>query len=159
MVEHRACILACEVEVGMVGKIHDSVGITHSLKVGTKLAGVVPRVFHRHLHVSGIVLVAIGAYESEHHSVTFELAVPNLVLEALRSAMQSIRAIVDGKLILLSAHCKLSLSYTVGIASRHFAGARTVVEIVGSISISKHHISHIALCIRHDSRNDAGAES
>ena len=73
--------------------------------------------------------------------------------------MQCIRAVVDSKLILLSSHGELSLGDAVGIASGHLAGARAIVEVVGSIGISEHHISHLALCIGHDSRNDAGAES
>lgn len=70
---------------------------------------------------------------------------PYLVLETFRSAMKMVRSVVDRKFILLAFEGEAASGYTVGIAARTLARARTVSEITLGLRIAYHHVGELAV--------------
>ena len=82
-------------------------------------------------------------------------ALPDLVLEAVRTSVEVVRTIVHRKRILHPVKCKLSESDSVCISAGNLSCARSVTEIACGIRISQDDVSEDTISVRHDSSNDA----
>ena len=82
-------------------------------------------------------------------------AFPYLVLEAVRTTVKVVRAVVDREGVLYPVKCELSESDSVCISAGNLSCARSVTEIACSIRITQNNVSEDAVSVRHDSGNDA----
>ena len=91
--------------------------------------------------------------------ILFDAAVPDLVLEALRAAVQVVGAVVDRERVLLAVQRELSVLDPVREAAGHFSGARAVSEIVKRIRVAEHDVVQLAVLVRNDDRYDGRADT
>ena len=156
MAENIAVSLAVEIKIRVVGKIDHGRGIRLGCKGQTKLVLLAPVVTRHSLDSARIAHLAILGIIKELNTALILAALPDLVLEALRTAVEMVRTVIDRKSVLLAVKLELAESDTVGISAWHLSRAWTVSEIACRLRITEHHVSHIAVLVRNNRRNDAG---
>ncbi len=161
MIEHRAGVVSIEVPVAMVGQIDHCRSRCCSCQLQSESAIIAPRVTRLDIEFTGIVFLAIGADTRENDGIVIVVNTrfPNLILEAFGAAMKSVRAIVDGQLIVASIDAELASGDAVGITSGDFTGTRTVGNIVGRISVAKSDIGKVAFAVGDFDTDDSGSEA
>ena len=112
-----------------------------------------------HFEVAGIAGLAVGGKVHEFHGIVHYAAVPNLVLETLRAAVQVVGAVVDGQSIFHAVQGKFSLGDAVGEPAGNLTAARAVAKIIGRIFIADGNVFQLSVLVRnhngHDSRTHA----
>jgi hypothetical protein len=159
MTEDVAVTLAVEIEICVVGEVDDSRSVRLGGKGEAKLIFLGPLIARNCLEGSRIAHFTILRIIKELYSTLMLTALPDLVLEAFRTAMKVVRAVVDRKGVFLAVELELAESDAVGISSRHLARAWTVAEIAFRLRISEHHVSQIAVLVRHHDRNDSRSDA
>ena len=156
--EDVSVALAVEVEICMVCEVDHCRSIRLRCICHAKLALICPLITYHSLHSSRISLLAILRVIKELDAAFMLAALPYLVLEALRTAMEVVRAAVYRKSVLLALKSELAEGNTVCISSRSLSHAWTVTEIAFRLSVSESHISEIAVLVRNNHRNDCSTD-
>ena len=110
-----------------------------------------------HHYTSGITHLAVGGYILEFHRALVLARLPDLVLEAVRAAVQMVGAVVDRQLVSYTVEGKTPLGDTVGKAPGTLAEARSVVEIILRLAIAKHHVAEAPGLVGHVNRHYCGS--
>ena len=95
------------------------------------------------------MLIAIRAKQTEHYCIANDFTVPYMVLEACRTSMKRVRAIVDGELIVFSIDAELTQGYTVCKASGSLSCTWAIAHVVGKIGITKSYIVEFSITVGH----------
>ena len=157
VVEDRPAAVAREVEIDVVGEVHDRrpVGLG---QIGDFQCVVVVEIEDGlHAHFAGIALVAVLRHEGHHHAVGLYAALPDAVGKSLRAAVQVVHAVVDLQPVLLAFDGHLPEGDAVGAPAHAFARSGSVEEIAFGMFVTQHHVGHAALAVGHLHRNDCGA--
>ena len=87
--------LAIQIEIGVVGKVHDSclVGLRRESQFESVVLA--PLVVGDNLQIAGITSLTVLRKVLELNGITFDAAVPHLILESIRTAVQMVRTVVD----------------------------------------------------------------
>ena len=157
VVQNAAGAFSVEVEVDVVGEVHDRglVGLCGEYE----LKGIVisPGVMGDGLEGAGIASFSVFGKVHELYGVAVNAAVPNLVLEAFRAAVEVVGAIVDGKSVLCAVQGEMSLGDAVCKAAGNLAGAGTVGKIVEGVLVADYDVVQLAVLVGNYDGYDAGA--
>ena len=87
--------LAIQIEIGVVGKVHDSCLVGLSRECQLQRIVLAPFVVGDNLQIAGITSLTVLRKVLELNGITFDAAVPHLILESIRTAVQMVRTVVD----------------------------------------------------------------
>ena len=87
--------LAIQIEIGVVGKIDNGCLVGLSRECQLQRVVLTPLVVGDDLQIARITSLTVLRKVLELNGITFDAAVPHLILESIRAAVQMIRAIVD----------------------------------------------------------------
>ena len=124
----------------------------------TKFVILCPLVTSDSLQSTWIAHFAVLGIVKEFHSAGILAAFPHLVLEAVRTSVKVVRAIVYRKFILLAIKGKLTESNAVGISARNLSSTRTITEIAHRIRISEGYIRKVSVLVRNHHSHDTGTD-
>ncbi len=95
MIKNIPVTLAIQIEVGVVGKVDDSRLV--GLRRESQFEGVVfaPLVMRHNLQIAWITGLSVLRKILELNGITLDAAVPDLILESVRAAVQMVRTVVD----------------------------------------------------------------
>ncbi len=95
VVKNIPVALAVQIKIGVVGKVDDSclVGLSRESQFQNIIFA--PFVVRNDLQIARISSLAVLRKVLELNSITLDTAVPDLILESVRTAMQMVRAVVD----------------------------------------------------------------
>ena len=159
MAEYVSVPLSVEVEVCMVGQVD------HRSFVGLggkeQFEGIVlaPLITGDYLHVTGIASFAVLGEIHEFYGISVNAAFPNLVLEALRTAMEMVRPVVYRQSVFLSIQGELAEGNPVGKPSRAFSGTRAIGEVAHRIMIAQDDVCKLAILVRNGNADDSGTHA
>ena len=87
--------LAIQIEIGVVGKVHDSclVGLRRESQFESVVLA--PLVVGDNLQIAGITCLSVLRKVLELNGFPLGAAFPDLILESFRAAVQMVRAVVD----------------------------------------------------------------
>ena len=157
MIQHRAAALAVEVEIHVIREVNHrgSVGFGRE----GELEGVVlaPLIMRHRLQVTRIARLAIGRKVQELYGIAADAALPDLILEPLRPAVQVVGTVVDGEGVHLAVQRERALGNAVGESARNLARARPIRKIGQRVGITQNHVGHFSVAVRHANAYDGGA--
>ena len=131
----------------MVGEVDDGIFIRDGAQIEVEDVILGPDIVGGDAQLTGITLLAVGADVGEAHAVGELAALPQAVLEAGRAAVQMVRAIVYGQLILLVDQAELTPGDAVGVAARNLAHAGAILEVGGIVGIVKGDVLYFAVAV------------
>ena len=124
-----------------------------------ELVVLAPLIVRDGLQVAGIPGLAVLGEVHEFHGVPLDAAVPNLVREAVRAAVQVVRAVVDRERVLLAVQRELAVLDAVREPAGHLAAARAVADVVQRVLVAEHDIVQLAVLVRDDDGDDGRADA
>ena len=101
----------------MVGKVHYGRGVTLCREGKPEFVLLAPLVARDDLEIAGITHLAVFREVHELYCVSVFSALPDLVLEALGSAVEVIGAVVDRKAVDLAVDLETAFGDTIGVPS------------------------------------------
>ena len=158
MAEDVTVSFAVEVEICVVGEVDHRRSVRLCSKGQTELVLLAPVIARHRLYGSGISLLSVLGIVEEFHAAFILTAFPHLVLEAFRTAVEAVRAVVYRKRVFLAVQSELSEGYAVGISSRYLSGTWTVTEIACRLRIAQNYVSHVSVLVRNDYGHDGRTE-
>ena len=147
VVEHRARMLAREVDVDVVRQVDGRCPVALG-QIGDFERVVVVEVEDRlDVHLARVALVAILRREGHHHAVLLHAALPDAVGEVLRAAVQVVHAVVHLEPVLLALDRHPPVGNPVGHAAHALAQRRAVVEVALGMLVSQRHVVDVPLAV------------
>ena len=159
MVENVAITLSVEVEISVIGKVDNGGLIRPCSEIEFQGVILAPLVPGDDFKIAGITRLTILGEIHELHGVSSYPAIPDLVLETLRTSVKMVGTIVDRKGIFHTFQCELAFGDTVSESSWAFSGARAVGEIAFSLRIAENDIRHLSVLVRNSNRDDSGPDT
>ena len=118
MLIHASAVFACKVEIGMIGHRHKSGGVGLRLIMNDEAVVLRHGVSDIDVRVTGIALFAVFGAVAEFDLIdTLLYDLPDLRVESLHTAVQTVRAVVDGQLVGLAVEGELAVFDAVGYTS------------------------------------------
>ena len=152
---------AGEVEVTVVGEVDRRGAVGRGGVIDPQLVAVGERHHHGDGKIPGITFLAIRTEVAEGHSGFLagqDLGRPHDLVETRDAAVQMVRAVVDGQLVLLSVEPETAFGRAVGHASGRAAQiAGIAAEVLFQIIEPQHDVAKLAPAVRHVQLGDDGA--
>ena len=118
MLIHASAVFACKVEIGMVGHRHKGGGVGLCLIMNDEAVVLCHGISDIDVRVTGITFLAVFGAVAEFDLIdTLLHDLPYLRVESLHTAVQTVRAVVDGELVCLAVEGELAVFDAVGYAS------------------------------------------
>ena len=158
VVQDGAGGLAVQVEIDVVRQVHDRGGVRFRRQNELELVVLAPLVVRDGFQVAGESGFAILGEIHEFDGVAFDAAIPDLVREAVRAAVEVVGAVVDWEMVLHAVQRELAVRDAVRKAAGHLAAARSVADVVQRIRVAQHDVAEFAVLVRDDDRDDRRAD-
>ena len=151
--------LVVEVEIRMVGQVDHGRGV--ALRREGKPEGVVlvPLVAGDGLQRAGVTRFSVFGIVQEFNGIPVGPALPHLVLEAVRAAVQVVGTVVDRQFVRLAVQGETAVGDAVGKTSGAFAGTGAVREIAHRIIVAEDDIVQPTVPVRDHDADNAGTDA
>ena len=139
---------AVEVEVGVVREVADGVCVAHGAVGEDERVVVGEAVGHGRLEVAGVAALSLGADRCERHAIRDGLCRPEVVVQAVRSAVDVVllvRARVLLELVGMPADRDAPVRDAVGVSSDDAAHRRRVAQVVRAAPIAEDDVDRRAV--------------
>ena len=150
VVQDGAGAFSIEIEIGVVGEVHNGRGVSLGRECEGEFILLRPLIMGHGLEIARIAGLSVLREIEKFHCIALYPAVPYLVLEPFRSAVEMVAGIVYREAVFIAVQNEMAFGNAVGISSRAFSRARAVCEIGHRIVIADNDIGEIAVLVRND---------
>ena len=150
MVQDGAGAFPIEIEIGVVGEVHNCRGVSLGREGEGKFILLRPLVMGHGLEIARIAGLSVLREIEKLYCITLYPAVPHLVLEPFRTAVEMVAGIVYREAVLIAVENEMAFGNAVGISSGAFSRARAVCEIGHRVVIADDNVGQVALLVRND---------
>ncbi len=143
---NTAAALTGQVEIGVVGEVHDGGGVRRRAVVDAELAVAGERVTDHRLKRPRIALLAVRAGIGQLHgrigvaSIAHDASRPHLVAEARRPSMQVKRRAIPGELIRRTVQGERSARDAVGVTAGDGAEVGVAFQVIREVVEAQHDV-------------------
>src|SRR3569833_1909630 len=154
---------AFEIEIAVVVEIDDGRSAGSCLERDRESGRTGEPVRQSHVEPAGIVLLAVRTDVVQRHRRPLALVdledLPELAIEAVRAAVQCVRAVIGCELDGLTVEHQATIRDAVGIAADAGAEELPLLDIAGQIVMAEHDVVAEPVAARNDQRLQRGAEA
>ena len=150
MVQDGAGAFPIEIEIGVVGEVHNCRGVSLGRECEGELILLRPLVMGHGLEIARIAGLSVLREIEKLYCITLYPAVPHLVLEPFRTSVEMVAGIVYREAVLIAIENEMTFGNAVCISSGAFSRARAVCEIGHRVVIADNNVSQIAFLVRND---------
>ena len=132
-------VAAVQIEITVVGKAAQGVGVTLRLILHPKRRAR-QAVGYRYGQRAGVALLSIAGYAVQTHAVLQQLRRPDMLVEALRTAVEVVLSVVFRQQVRLAFQCEGCPADAVAYAAHRRAEAAVMPLVFRQRVVSQHHV-------------------
>ena len=149
----------CEREEAVARHVHHRLLVGRSLIVDNEFVVVGQRVHHGHRQLAGEALLIIRRHVAQHERMAVDLlCVPHAGVKSRGAAVQVVRPVVHGEVVLLAVEREATLADAVAVAAYERAEERFGrIEAVVDIIVSLDNVGIVAVAVGHHDSHERAA--
>ena len=142
-------ILACQIEIAVVGQIEDGILIADTVVDNVQTAPGIQGVSYPNLRLAGEALVTLGRNQLQGDGIRFVGDhIPHTDVVIFRTAVEIVFAFVGNEGIGLAAEAEATALDAVGASAYDGAKEAGVPQIAGAVVIAQNHIVNVTVLVR-----------
>src|SRR5450830_1245508 len=151
-----------QIEIAVVGQVDWRGLVRHGVVAQVQRVVVIQLIGQRHAELARVAVFAVRTAARERDAYRIvpgeRLGLPHHLVKALDAAMQVIRRVIHGQLVILAVQTETSLGDAVAVTADDGAQEGAVLQIRFEALETEHHVGKFAVAVRHVDFADDGAK-